>query len=379
MKTTTLKINPNLIFLRNNFPKKRLLVLEGGTRSGKTYSALQYIVWLAMRFAGAGINITIARRYKTDVMQTTYQDFKKILNGLGQTIRGSEWTYGRNTVRFVGASEAAKLHGLQQDILYCNEVLEFQKEEYDQLALRTKYRIICDYNPSYYTHWFYDYILKEESVATCHSTYKDNPHLSRSQIAEIESYKDKDPEVWRIYGMGLRRERAGIIYRNWQIGDYNWDMLDYPVVYGLDFGYTAPSALCGVKIADGVLYVREILYRSYLSTSELAELVRRAAGGEIVACDSAEPRTILELQRAGVNAVPVKKQANIIDSIRLVQTYRIFVTRDSQNLIRELENYAFSVDPNGQIIETPVRVNDHALDAMRYAVMKYNQLTYAVY
>jgi phage terminase large subunit len=222
-------------------------------------------------------------------------------------------------------------------------------------------------------------MLKEESIAICRTTYKDNPYLTQAQIAEIESYRDKDPEVWRIYGLGLRRERVGIIYRNWQIGDYNWDTLDYPVLYGLDFGYTAPSAVVGVKFCDDVLYVKEFLYRSYLSTADLIMLVRQVVGRELVICDSSEPRTIQELQRAGVNAVPVKKQANIMDSIRLVQKYRIVITRDSRNLIREIENYAFSVDPNGQILEVPVRVNDHALDAMRYAVMMYSQYNYAIY
>ncbi len=372
-----LAVNKNLDFLRKEFPKHRLLVLEGGTRSGKTWSALQYLVWLVTHHPRAQIVVTIARRYKTDAMKTVYSDFEKIVRQLGLS-PSNPFRYGSNVIQFIGAADSAKLHGLKQDVLYCNEVLEFDKEEYDQLAMRTTGRIIADYNPSFYTHWFYDYILATESVAVCHSTYLDNPHLSRAQVLEIESYKDKDPEVWRIYGQGLRRERAGIVFRSWTVEDYNWDILDLPVVFGLDFGYTSPSALIGVKFGEGVLYVKEFLYRSYLSTDELARLVKSVVGRHIVACDSAEPRTILEMQRAGINAVPVRKKTPIIDSIRLLQTYRMVIAKPSVNLVKEVENYAFVVDSNGLVTEEPLRVNDHAIDALRYAAMQ-RKSYYSVY
>jgi len=372
-----MKQNPNLEFLAKNFPKHRLLVLEGGTRSGKTWSAMQFLVWVMMKFPTAGICITVARRFYTDAMATVYNDFSYIVKELG-LVPSPNFVYGNNKIQFVGASDAAKLHGLKQDILFCNEVLEFHKDEYDQLALRTTSRIIADYNPSYYTHWFYDYILQSDS-AVCHSTYKDNPHLTKEQIREIESYKGKDPEIWRIYGQGLRRERAGIVFRNWTVEDYNWDTLDLPTIYGLDFGYTAPSALVGVKFGDGVLYVKEFVYRQYLKTDELAELVKRAAGRSHVACDSAEPRTVIELQRAGVNAVAVKKTAKFIDTIRMLQTYSIRICAPSVNLVREFENYAFTIDRDGKLSDEPVRVNDHAIDALRYATMQFVHYGYKVY
>jgi phage terminase large subunit len=150
--------------------------------------------------------------------------------------------------------------------------------------------------------------------------------------------------------------------------------------YGLDFGYTAPAAMVEVFYLDGGIYINEMLYESGLSNldnleyPEIKSLQNRLNAMNLfrntpIVCDSAEPKSIRDLQLKGFNLVPTRKYAGSVkDMVTVVQNYPLFITKRSTNVIFEVENYVYSENLNQQGEKVPVKKNDHAMNALEYAV-----------
>jgi phage terminase large subunit len=84
-------------------------------------------------------------------------------------------------------------------------------------------------------------------------------------------------------------------------------------------------------------------------------------------CDSASPQNIEDLRRNKINAKPVKKDS-ILHGIQLVKSHRVFIHKDSKNLLDELQEYRFKTDKDGNILDVPEDKNNHCIDALRYAL-----------
>lgn len=353
--------------------RKRIQVHQGGTRSGKTYSILTGIVELCYANANAGLVITIARKTFPALRGTAYRDFFEILEREGiydiEAHNKSDATYllYGNIVEFISVDQPQKVRGRKRDVLYVNEANEITLEDWRQLLLRTTGRAIIDYNPSDEFHWIYDEVITREDADFFQTTYRDNPFLSPETIAEIERLQKADANYWRVYGLGERGASQARIFTHYAETEKLSGKL---VAYGLDFGYTNdPSAVVKLAIDGDALYVQEILYRSGMSNKELAEFLKaEGVGKEIVIADSAEPKSIDEIHRYGINVHPAKKGADSIRAgIQFLKSRELYVTKDSVNLIKELRNYKFKEDKNGRIINEPVDAFNHAIDALRYA------------
>jgi phage terminase large subunit len=174
--------------------------------------------------------------------------------------------------------------------------------------------------------------------------------------------------MWKVYGLGERGASKELIYTAWKI------VKELPnkgqIFYGLDFGYTAPTALVKVEYYEGAIYVEEMLYQSKLTASDLVNKLKvlNLSRSDEIFCDSAEPKTIEELTRCGFNAKPSEK--DVWGGIMKLKSYPLFVTHNSENIKRELQSYKWKTDKDGNIAqdEAPVKENDHSLDALRYAV-----------
>lgn len=149
--------------------------------------------------------------------------------------------------------------------------------------------------------------------------------------------------------------------------------------YGQDFGYKVASALIQVELFENAIYANELIYTTGLTTNDLIETYKAigmSKTGEIY-CDAAEPKTIEELFRAGYNAKPADK--DVWAGIQKIKSMPLYITENSINLLSELKNYKWKTDKDGVIkpTEEPVKLNDHALDALRYAVFtKLSGFTY---
>ena len=265
-----------------------------------------------------------------------------------------------------GADETNKLRGPGRNILYCNEMNLLPKESYFQLALRTTDVIFGDWNPADEYSYVYD-LADAPGNKLIHSTYKNNlANLTKSQIDEIESLQNADENLWKVYGLGQRGTSSETIYTHWK------QIETFPqcddICFGLDFGFNHPTALVKVGFLDGACYVDEQLYESKLTNDDLAYLIKTMGitrSTEIFA-ETARPEAIEEIRRAGLNIKPADK--SVIDGINMVKSMPLYITSRSTNILKEIKSYKWKVDKDSRVLDEPVKFNDDAMDAMRYAI-----------
>lgn len=328
--------------------------------SGKSWNVGEYLYYLCYQYSG--IEIDVVRTTYRSVKATWWVDFEKILRRYDayhqKNHNRSEGYYilNGNKIQYFGADDDEKVHGKTRDILFVNEAQQVREKSIDQLFPRTKYRIICDYNPALgLEHWLDKYI---EKYPPCITTYKDNDFLTASQIQDIEDKRDK-PYWWKVYGTGERATVEGAVFDNWTRGKFP-DHL--PVFYGQDYGFTKdPTTLVAVAIEGKKIYLKELLYETGLTTSQIYSSCKKIGNGKVIA-DSAEPRLIVELKNKGLNIQGAHK-TKIVEGIRMMQDYEIVV--EGLNLEKEFSNYAWA-DKKGEV---PIDDWNHGIDAARYAIM----------
>jgi phage terminase large subunit len=232
--------------------------------------------------------------------------------------------------------------------------------------------VFIDFNP---VAWFWAHEMeKDKGVTFIRSTYLDNNHLDKRVVQSIENRKDKDPNWWRVYGLGLVGMIEGLVFNNWQQVDTFPDRLEY--FCGLDFGYTNdPTALVKIGVEDDIMWIDELIYQTGLKNPDIARMINsEVAKYTEVYAESAEPKSIDEIYAYGVNIHPAKKgKDSILNGIDVLHRYNIRVTKRSTNLIKELRNYTWLKDKEGRILNKPIDAFNHAIDALRYgAIMKLN-------
>lgn len=272
---------------------------------------------------------------------------------------------------FFSSDNNLKVRGPGRDILFFNEANLTDFDTFTQLMLRTRKAIFIDFNPADEFHWIYDSILTRPDCYFIKSTYLDNPFLPNEQVKEIENLKNVDENFWRIYGEGERGHSEGVIYTHWV--PYT-DKPQGVSVYGLDFGYNNPTSLVRVTDKDQDLYWKEEIYQSHLTNSDLIPMIKQIVKPhETVYCDSAEPDRIEDLRRAGIKAVSANK--NVKDGIDFIKSRKLYIDSQSANLLKEIKSYKY-IDQGkrkGNDPEVPLKLNDHAMDAGRYASISFKK------
>ena len=375
-----MRLNPNLKYLRENHLEKRIIVLQGGTRSGKTYSAIQFLIELCYKYPNAGMVITIARATHPAIKGSVLRDFIDILNSFDaydpnlHNKTDSIYQLNGNTVEFISLDQPQKVRGRKRDILFVNEANEITLEGWNQLLFRTTGFAVMDFNPSDPMHWIYDDVQTREDAATLITTYKDNPHLTDVVVAEIERFKDIDPDYWKVYGEGKRSAgRKGQIFTHFQkVEVIPWDECS-SITFGVDFGFTNdPTAVIKLGRKNDRRYIEEVIYEKGLTIDLLAERLRSAGvtNSDTLICDSAEPRSINELRKYGFDAIGVKKNKDSVrHGINALKALTIFVLSNSKNIWEEVVWYAWDMDKDEKpkSPERPIDAFNHAMDAIRYA------------
>ena len=363
-----MKSNPNFRYLKKNVPKNRITLLQGGTRSGKTYAVIHWIIWMCHKYKN--LEIDICRDSFTALKATVWHDFKKVLHELklydvkSHNRTDHIYNLNGNIINYYGADNPEKIHGRSRQILWVNEAHQFKEETVDQLFPRTTRRIICDYNPALpEDHWLDRYITDFPPLIT---TYRDNPHLTKDQVLDIESRKQNN-YCWSIYGTGVRTKPVGAIFQNWTMGEFDESL---PFIFGQDYGFSNdPTTLVKVAVDESArkIYCQELLYEKGLGTHQIAEINKRHAEDNLIIGDSAEPRLISELQALYVNIEPaVKGQGSVTGGIGRMLDYQIIITPDSENIRKEFNNYVWA----DKKTSVPVDKWNHAIDAIRYSFMR---------
>lgn len=346
----------------------------GGTRSGKTFAALEWLYKRAARDKAPSINSVVSETFP-HLKRGAIRDFQTLL---GDRWDESCWSKGESVytlpngsiIEFFSADSPAKVHGPARDRLFLNEVQNIPYEIARQLFVRTRGLIIMDYNPTH-SFWANELIETRPECVTIHSTYKDNPFLTPEQVAEIESNRH-DRNWWQVYGEGKVGTLEGLIYTFEQI-----DRMPEPEglkeVWGMDFGFTNdPTAIvrCLVDTGRKTVYVDEKCYRTRMMNADIAALLKAEGIGpatEIYA-DCAEPKSIAEIRTAGLKVLPSDKDAPVRSQkltfqLQWMQGWQIRVTKSSVNLIKELRNYTWDKDKDGNSVNYPIDTFNHCFVA----------------
>ena len=355
---------------------------RGGTRSTKTYSALQFLVFLAVGLTRKLV-ISVVSETLPHLKKGAIRDFERILQDeglIGGSLRDdARWnatdcffTFASGTIiEFFSADAPGKVHGPSRDILFINEGQNIRWETANQLMIRTREFVIVDYNPTH-EFWAHTELAPDPRFKQIVSTYKDNRFLTQAQIEDIEKGK-KNANWWRVYGLGLTGQLEGVIYQFEQI-DRMPDSPGLVRIGGLDYGFTN-SKTAGVDILADVrrkkLYLDEMFYGSGMHNFDIIASLN-AHGfpkkGPRLYADCAEPKANSEIKLAGFNVWPSDKGKEITFQISFIQGWEIYVTKTSTNIIHEFRNYLWDTDRDGNRLNHPIKEFDHAMDAFRYGV-----------
>jgi len=355
----------------------RIVCCQGGTRSGKTVSILQALIEWCYTYKNANYTIDVIRAAFPSLRASVYKDFLWLLERENwydpRNHNKTEHTYNLfgNTWRFISADMSQKFRGVSRNFAFLNEANELDLETFRQISFRCTHKMFIDFNPSMEYHWIYDEVIPREDCDFFQSTYKDNPYLSADTIAEIERLKETDQDYWRIYGLGERGKSRATIFET-----HIYDELPAGaklVAYGLDWGFSSdPSALVSVHRKGTDLYIQEHVYQGGLTNQDIISILTQlevSRSDEIIA-DSAEPKSIEEIRRAGFNIKPSKKGADSIrKGIDLMRRHKLYIKSDSLNAQKEFRNYKWKTDRDNRTLPVPEDAWNHAVDAVRYCCL----------
>lgn len=408
------RIEPQQIYAPLYHNKDKFIILvTGGRGSGKSFNVSTFIERLLFevrhpspakrivhqilytRYTMVSANISVIPEFMEKVeldgnskwYTHTKTDVKNLRSGGGIMFRGIKTSSGNQTAKL------KSIHGITTFVVDEAEEWVSEKEfETIMLSIRQKgiqNRIIIVMNPTDNNHWVYKRFIENThkevmydgvpvqisthpNVLHIHTTYLDNiENLSPEFIKEVEEMKANNPEKYAHTVMGRWSDVAeGAIYKNWGI------VKEFPkwckkVALGLDWGYTNDcTAIVMGGVIDNNLYLDEICYKTQMNNAEIIKILKRYGDLKVIA-DSADPRTINEVHMAGIRIYPVEKGAHsIIGGIEKMKEYNIFVTERSYNLQKELRNYVWDKDKDGNYINQPADGQaDHLCDASRYFLM----------
>lgn len=354
--------------------KRRIKVIQGGTSAGKTVAILLYLIDKAQRNE---LSISIVSESLPHLKRGAMRDFFSIMRThhyyKEEFHNKTDYTYNFETgsyIEFFGADDPSKLRGPRRDVLFLNEANNLPYSAFEQLEVRTRDEIIIDFNPVS-EFWAHTEVIPHMEHDFLKLTYKDNEALEPSIVQSIESRKDK-PNWWKVYGLGEIGTKEGQIYPEWQQLDKIPEEAEL-VRRGLDFGYTNnPTAIVDIYRWNNAFILDEQEYRVGMKNGQIAQKILSLPHPEtLVIADSAEPKSIDEIKAHGVRHImpSTKGPGSVNHGIDTVLDQKIYTTKRSTNIHKENRNYLWKQDKDGNNLNVPENIFDHALDAARYALV----------
>ena len=379
----------------------RYQVFKGGAGSSKSHSICQIILFKILRDFNKPYKhrVLVLRKTSPSARRSVFELFKHYISEWGlesichinNTIMTIQWVNG-SQVLISGLDDEAKLKSIEGlTSIWLEECLELSINDFMQCDLRLRgesplpYIIYLSFNPVSSISWVFNiFFSKSKSNTTIHeSTYKDNPWLDNVYKEHLEYLINQDENYYRIYCKNEWGSLGNVIYNNWEIVDKYPEVVEEEV-WGLDFGYSHPVALIKVGLKKEGLYLQEMLCASGLTNTDLIEQLKTLIHNIniLMYADSSLPGNIIEIRRAGFNIRPAdKKPHSVKEGLDFCKRKRMFVTKDSVNLIKELQGYAYRTDKaTGIVMEEPIKLNDDCCDAFRYAVYSHwgNETNYSI-
>ena len=358
--------------------KKRIKIVQGGTSAGKTYGILPILIDRAAKTPNT--EISVVAESIPHLRRGALRDFLKIMKAIhrfvderyNKSLLKYEFANG-SFIEFFSADDASKLRGGRRSILYINECNSVSFESYNELSIRTKDEVFLDYNPTA-EFWVQTELEGQEDAEKIILTYKDNEALDEGIISQIEKNikKAATSNYWknwvRVYVDGEMGQLEGVVFSNWKRID-TIPTEARLIGIGLDFGYSNdPTSIIEVYKINETRILNEITYQTGLLNSDIAKLLPKNVP---VYADSAEPKSIADIQRYGITIKGVTKGKDSINyGIDVMQREDYLVTSQSTNLIKELRSYCWDTDKTGKRLNKPIDNFNHAIDAVRYHEME---------
>ena len=365
---------------------KKYVAVRGGQGSSKTFSILTILINHAS--GKPNRNIYVVSAELTKMRETVIKDFVFIMSEAGifkqdNFLAGTLYKYPNgSTIKFLGLDKEDVGKGLRSHVVYFNEVNKVNQETFRQMASRSD-KIYLDYNPD--AEFYVDTdILPRPDCDFIQLMFKDNECLKEGERDEILNYYNQGYNIdgsiknkywanlWQVYGLGNIGNLIGVVFENWKECDEIPNDAEF-IAYGMDFGFTAdPTTLTAVYRYNSELYFDELLYKTKLTNSDIIKEFE-ALGikkHDMIVADSAEPKSIEDIRRAGYRIEGAKKGADSIkNGLDTLLRHQMNVTKRSTNLKNELRTYRFAVDKDGKTTNTPESGNDHAIDGVRYVAL----------
>lgn len=353
---------------------ERLRIIQGGASAGKTIAILSIFIDRAQVKYHAPKLSSVVSEHVPHLKRGAIRDFKNIMQAQrywdDSRWNATDYIYtfeSGNQIEFFGADSDSKVRGPRRNgDLFINECNNISFETYRQLSIRTSGEIFLDYNPveEFWVHTEipktgtpYDFIVL---------TYKDNEALPDQVRKDLESNK-YDKNFWNVYGEGKIGKLEGLIYPLWREID------EIPIEARLvrrvlDFGYSNdPTAIGAIYKWNDAYILDEEAYAKGMLNSDIVDVLKSFEEKVPIAADSAEPKSIAELQIAGFTILPAHKGKDSVNNgIQLVQHQKIFYTKRSLNLAKERRNYKWITDKDGKLTNVPSPIWNHLMDAFRY-------------
>jgi phage terminase large subunit len=356
-------------------------LIYGGAGAGKSYTVAQYLI-LRILCQERNKHVLVVRKTNPSLKLTSWRMMRSLLEqysipySIHFTDQYIEIPSTGSVLFFRGLDNPERIKSSEFNYIWIEEATELEKEDYLQLKLRLrrksskKNRMFLTFNPV--PSWIRGYFFeehREQELGVLKVRYTDNPFLDTQYIEELKALKHQDEAYYQIYALGEFAVPDALIYPKYSVD------LEVPsieqcerVVYGVDFGYNNPTVALRVGFDGKKLYVLDEIYKSHITNAELIEALKSFVKprNALVVCDSAEPGRIEELRRAGFNAIPAIK--NVLDGINKVKEFELHIAKHCENTIKEIKMYSWKKDKKGNTLDEPVKFNDHAMDALRYAV-----------
>lgn len=413
--------------------------LEGSSRSGKTWSGVDIIIWLCLYYEPKGCTINIYRETYNEFKTTLYDDFKRRLDdyGLPNKFHNNDevksFKIGKSKIFFLGDGK----HGGGCDYAFFNEMMFIRQSVFDQVELRCRKFWWADYNPSVTDHWFFDKVLPRPDVAFLRTTYLNNKHIAIGEKNKILSWEPWKPGSyivknsivmcynkltkkiepvtstnqppphptniqngtadefnWKVYGLGLRGAMKGVIfpYVEW-IDKFPEDKA---IIYANDFGFTTDPNVLGKYAEDEYnIWIEPLTYEPIENAKALASLLdelgikknsdRYSEDGDLIVCDSADKYTgenkgtvemVKGLADLLFRAKKISKTKSVMHWLNSMKTKKIHIVKNHLYQKVLKEQQNYRMKEIGGIaVNQPIDQFNHFWDMARYGHIAHNSKT----
>lgn len=391
-------IQATSVFEKNYHNPSPIVVNVGGVRSSKSWSIAQCVNLYALCYPG--VAIAIGRKLASTLTSSVIKQFVEVAQSLdcwnaesfNKTDRYYVYDQGdgnpvKSSIQFFGLDNAEKIKGAKFNLIWMEEATDFSYDDFTVLQTRLsapkpqgwkQNQMVLSLNPGDARGWIKTALLPRQDVCLIESTYKDNPFLDEQYIKTILTFKETNPRLYKMLVLNEWGVSEGLVFEKWGLYDESTAPKQYDqVIYGLDFGYNHPTALIECSFKDNEVYLREVIYKQYLTNPELIDLMDRLEVDKTrtMIADSAEPARIDDIFDRGYQRVEGIKKIDVVKTIDILKKYKIFIHKDSKNLQSEFSEYEWKKNLAGQYLDKlePDKQHDDGIAAVRYAAQYFDQ------